>query len=58
VRGWGEYLQMSWRIVLLAIHDTLRGVYRREVYRYEQEEWRFQGLEATDWFARLVLKSQ
>lgn len=48
----------NWRIVLLGIHDGLLGVKRREIYRYEGGEWRFAGLEANGWFARLVVKAQ
>lgn len=48
----------NWRIILLAVHDALLGVRRREVYRYENGgDWRFAGVEAKGWFASLVLKS-
>lgn len=43
------------RIILLAFHDFVLGVKRREVYRYEHSEWVFKGLEANDWVARLLV---
>ena len=47
---------MGLRLFLLALHDMILHVRRREVYRYSHGgEWRFMGLEADDWFARLMV---
>jgi hypothetical protein len=35
----------GWQIVMLAIHDHVLGIRRREVYRWEQGEWVFKGLQ-------------